>query len=598
MSFIPLSSVTGHTAGQHVKNKRKAPTIPPNSAVPAAFVPTPKAAAAKQAPVSGFISLREAVAEHNDSAGTSFPQGVATKSKKHRHIAIIARAGTGKTFTLVEGVQRQYGLGTPGIVGSDQQEAIWKELCTLRSPRRVMMVAFNRSVKDELRRRIKLANLTEWVDVKTAHGFGYFLLRKAKLGKQTVMFKTSMLLERKLNTDVKVLFSERPGFVPVINKIVSLAKANLMGVGYGDYPELTPDVMEWIVGHYGLALPEEFSKEIYQLCPELLTESVNESDIIDYDDMVCQPVLHNLGYRDYDQTMVDEAQDLTVATRTLTLRSANRLVIVGDPAQAIYGFAGADCESMDNYLSLLNAGIDGCSTFPLTKTRRCGTSIVALAQDIVPDIEPLENAHEGSIRTVEKSEYLDMCQPGDMVICRTNAPLISGVMKMLRSRRKAWVEGRDTVEDLQNIIKRLKCKTIAELSGKIDDWYMNETDRLLAKKYASEEAQIALGDKYECLMTFMEGAGSVDEVLRNINEVFVDTSTEDGEREGTRFSSIHRAKGLEAPNVFFLHHDKCPHPMAKTEWQKMQEWNLRYVAITRTINNLILVPSESETRDA
>ncbi len=39
---------------------------------------------------------------------------------------------------------------------------------------------------------------------------------------------------------------------------------------------------------------------------------------------------------------------------------------------------------------------------------------------------------------------------------------------------------------------------------------------------------------------------------------------------------------------------QCPHPMAKGGWQMGQEWNLRYVGITRAIEELIFVSASAD----
>ena len=65
----------------------------------------------------------------------------------------------------------------------------------------------------------------------------------------------------------------------------------------------------------------------------------------------------------------------------------------------------------------------------------------------------------------------------------------------------------------------------------------------------------------------------------------------DGETDGVLLSSIHKAKGLEADRVFLIEPEGAPvpHPMAKQDWEIEQEWNLRYVAITRAKKELIYV---------
>jgi superfamily I DNA/RNA helicase len=67
--------------------------------------------------------------------------------------------------------------------------------------------------------------------------------------------------------------------------------------------------------------------------------------------------------------------------------------------------------------------------------------------------------------------------------------------------------------------------------------------------------------------------------------------------EGTLLSSVHRAKGLEAKRVFILRPDLMPHPKAKSAWEKGQEANLEYVAITRAIEELVYVDGSFKQKE-
>lgn len=526
------------------------------------------------------------------------PSMVSGPRRMPGHIGMTARAGTGKTFTLVEGIKRQFGNPTPGITGNAQQEAIWKEMCRGPRPGRVVMLAFNRTVKSEIKRKITAANLPGTIDVYTSHAFGLVSCKKAGMapGRDGVQkFKMQMMVEILMGIDARTIFKEYPGLLQSIDKITTLLKVNLMGVGYGEYPECSSEIVDWIVGHYGINLPEEYVETIYQLVPEALQMSIERTDIIDYADMIALPCIHKVDIRPYDECLVDEAQDLTVAARVLAGKAGGRMIIVGDPAQAIYGFAGADCESMPNFLKMLKSHPLGLCEFPLTQTRRCGRVIVDLAREIVPDIEPLDNAHEGEVVYIDEKEYLGLIEDSDMVVCRTNAPLVSGVMRLLRQHKKAYIEGRETGNDLIDLIQRLKAMDVVDLVGKLDDWYTSEVAKMQRRRYVSEEVHIALADKRDCVLAFCEGMTSVKEVTDIIKNIFASTMEEgDKPKEGVRFSSIHKAKGLEAGRVFFLREDNCPHPMAATEWQKMQEWNLRYVAMTRAMRTLFMVKSNKE----
>jgi len=63
-------------------------------------------------------------------------------------------------------------------------------------------------------------------------------------------------------------------------------------------------------------------------------------------------------------------------------------------------------------------------------------------------------------------------------------------------------------------------------------------------------------------------------------------------KQPIRLSSIHRAKGLEKDRVFIIDYDKLPYvQMEQKDWERTQELNLKYVAITRAREELYLVES-------
>jgi len=88
-------------------------------------------------------------------------------------------------------------------------------------------------------------------------------------------------------------------------------------------------------------------------------------------------------------------------------------------------------------------------------------------------------------------------------------------------------------------------------------------------------------------MAFTEDQTTVEGVVARIETIF----TDDRKGTGVKLSSVHKSKGLESRRVFFLMPvgATCPHPMAKSSWQKEQENNLWYVAVTRAIEELYFV---------
>jgi len=81
-----------------------------------------------------------------------------------------------------------------------------------------------------------------------------------------------------------------------------------------------------------------------------LIQASNESaklGMLDFDDQLYLPLLWKLRLFQNDFVFIDEAQDTNPVRRALAklaLRPGGRLIAVGDPRQAIYGFTGASHE--------------------------------------------------------------------------------------------------------------------------------------------------------------------------------------------------------------------------------------------------------------
>jgi DNA helicase-2/ATP-dependent DNA helicase PcrA len=118
------------------------------------------------------------------------------------------------------------------------------------------------------------------------------------------------------------------------------------------------------------------------------------------------------------------------------------------------------------------------------------------------------------------------------------------------------------------------------------DWHTEQITKERAKERPSELRIASIQDKYQCIVAFCQGRNSVDDVVAAIRRVFQEDTG-----SGIVFSTIHKAKGLEAKRVFLLQPRgaRMPHPMAKLEWEVQQEHNLAYVAITRAIEELVFV---------
>ena len=160
-----------------------------------------------------------------------------------------------------------------------------------------------------------------------------------------------------------------------VKKLVSLAKN--YGVGLPDCMQDTDDIWEWLVQHHrlqrylqesqkDLVEPEvevgiAYAKEVLDQSVKAASRSPREGGMIDFDDMMYMPLLLGVSFPKYDWIFVDEAQDLNMVRMLLVSKlskATTRVIAVGDPCQAIYGFTGAAHNSLklgdtnlDNFLN-------------------------------------------------------------------------------------------------------------------------------------------------------------------------------------------------------------------------------------------------------
>jgi DNA helicase-2/ATP-dependent DNA helicase PcrA len=509
---------------------------------------------------------------------------------------VKARAGTGKTTTLIGGLDRVTG-GTPKITPSEQQALVWDSLEESKNARFICMCAYNASIARVLKDRVP-----QGVDAKTMHGLGCRAVNKA-MGRLEVpdddRLVTYLIMEELTGLDIRVLREKDPILPSAAAELVRLCKVTLS--------DPTEENLDYLIDRYDVEVGTH-RDNLLELVPDILKKCRDPKSrgMIDYSDMIWLPVVLDLPVFRYDLLLIDEFQDLGRCQHALARKMGKRLVMCGDDRQAIYGFTGADTQSMARMLKELGDTPAGCVELPLTVTRRCGKAIVEEAKRIVPDFSYFPDTHEGKIShgkyTTQRSSnywnqgvrevpyedtYLPTTKDGDMVLCRTNAPLVNQCFRLLKKGRRAMIQGRKIGDDLVNLVNRMGAESVSQLVGRVDEWRFGEIIKEQAKKMPSETRIMGINDRADCVMCFTEGQDTVEGVVHKIKSLF----TDDTVSPGVKFSSIHKAKGLESERVFFLQPEEspCPHPSAKMAWQLEQEYNLLYVGVTRAIHELTYV---------
>jgi hypothetical protein len=564
-----------------------------------------------------------------------------------RHIVVRAYAGTGKTFTQIVGVAYAYGskalwrklcdkLGFEPQP-SEEQMAVWQAMKRIPA-KTIIYCAFNKSIVTEF--NMKWGWLVEYLSQEgvslsfsTINSLGYKCCanafgRRCQQGKK---WKTTDILADIIGRDIREVKRDNPVMVKAVEDLVRYCKLGLVGWSekalcdqFGTTVEkgfsvhnICNEQLDDLCRHYDVDM-EGNRDRVYRYVVEVLQKSYEMTWKLDFDDQNWMPIVMNLPIDKVDLLLVDEAQDLNRCKQEFVLRCGRNLLVVGDTHQAIYGFAGADVESIPRMERLL--GVE--QHLKLTETRRCGKAIVLEAQKAVPDFRAHESNPPGEIVTISSIKYAEMLQDGDGVLCRINAPLISEALRRLKQKKKAVIIGRKFGEQLASFIKSLKAGDVGDLVQKVDDWYNMEVAKEQRMRNPNEDRLISLGDKRDCVLAFTENCITVEDVVKEIDKVFAGkvcpkcgqhydedfdrcvaqsckTITLPGENwpvgpmlvmpEGVQYSSGHRAKGKEWNNVFFLYPELVPHPMAKTAWAKEQEKNLWYVMVTRAIHRLAYV---------
>jgi hypothetical protein len=310
---------------------------------------------------------------------------------------------------------------------------------------------------------------------------------------------------------------------------------------------------------------------------------------------------------------------MNIVQQELALLMGRRLIIVGDDRQAIYGFRGADPNAMMKMIKAMGGPKgNNVELLTLTATRRCPTSHVALARQVVDDFESMPDALTGSINVVTDPTFdIDTVLDNDtIIVCRTNAPLIKKAFQLIAKNIRCRIQGRDFSAGIVDLVKQIVYE--CPLSGRkkqteaIDigsflkrlDWYeQTERERLSGSKGELTNRKLErLADKCECirvLATTQNGHAwksdtvrTSDGLLMLIDRLFSKTEQEENDicratiRDFVLLSSIHRVKGMEAKRIVILRPDLLPHPMAKQPWEQTQEENLAYVAFTRSLSEI------------
>jgi superfamily I DNA/RNA helicase len=455
------------------------------------------------------------------------------------------------------------------VAGSGKTTTIINALNHIPSSKNVLLLAFNKSIAEELKTKVP-----ENVRVVTYHSCAFSAYRYQQKSVKVDNGKLTRIIKDMLPEDKYQYFG-------LIKRLVSLAKAH--AVGY-----LTEGTRsDWIdlIDKFDLISSRVDSDfDINELIHySVLTYKENNliKKVIDFDDMILFPLIHNSSFFKQDYVFVDEAQDTSSVQRALLkrmLKRNGRIIAVGDSAQAIYGFRGADSDSMSKIISDFNA-----KELPLSICYRCSKEVIKEAQKWHPKILPFDKSPEGSVTHMASYEPRDF-KSTDAIICRNTAPLISMAFSLIARDIPVNILGRDIGKGLVSYINSLQCDTIASLSREVEKDYQKAL-----KKFESDENSSkveSLSDRKEVINIFIRN--SIDDQVDTLCS-FIENFFGVEKNRHLTLCTAHKSKGLEWDRVFILNSECFMPKWVKQDWAIQQEKNIVYVAITRAKKDLVYI---------
>lgn len=500
-------------------------------------------------------------------------------------------------------------------------------------------LAFNKSIAEEMKEKItnpkvKVCTIHSLCNSVLLYNLQQKVNKQGGLGKQrdTESKLDNLKIYRILNDiliqdkDIKRDFEYKTFLTENYVKLYNLVRLKVIDLekGYEAKDKISEIIKEQgLFFHeiYGGVSSDTALKVIRQIDNQSLLAFENEKTY-DFTDMlyITLKKLRNkeweIPYWNYYSNIVaDESQDLSTIQLFLLKyfkRQGGRYVFILDYRQAIYAFAGANCNS---YM-LIKKLFAPIAQFELPINYRCARSHLDLVNKLHHiGIKPCDTAPTGNIKTIGKQACIDLAEAGDYIVGRKNKWLFPIILELIKKGKAVYIKDDTLIKDIEKIIDKSSFDSIIDL----ERYIINKQKRLKKKIEENSTKEI-----------------TVEEVLQNSeNNVIIETQTEDkngqletlsilqmllaafkekytthsksqflkyiksilnttASKDCIMVSSIHCVKGLEADNVFVLNEGKTVIDGNMSNEQKQQEFNLSYVSLTRAKENLYLVKAEGE----
>ena len=526
------------------------------------------------------------------------------KNNPHDNIIVKALAGTGKSTLIC--------LLTEETNTSD------------------IYVAFNSSIAEEFSRKISNPK----TKVKTLHSLGLAIMNsnlsestsKGGIGSRNTSSSGATLDNFKIHKIIDELIYETFGKYDKFEhkifikdnyvQLYNLCRLTCTNMSSDSEVEKLVEDYNLFVDYSGNDFSSPLVSTMVTWLEQIDEKSIEEfetSKVIDFTDMLYITYKKLSSgewkvpyYNYYTNIYIDEAQDLsTIQLLMLKFikRKGGRYIFVLDENQAIYSFAGGNAKSC----ALIPKLYAPIKEFDLPINYRCPTSHLAkVNRDFGIPIQPRPDAPVGSIKTIDKEEIKKYVHAGDLVISRKNKWLSDVILDLAIHGIPIYMEDKEMVEQIKKLVSSQKAASLYELKNKLEKIikkYNVQLEKIVKKETEKAEEDtkkmIDVSDTNSRIdnINFIKSILSYyssqpqnkydkpDDFIKYI-DVLLNTKMPSN---CVRVCSVHKAKGLEAPQTFVLNEAKVCTDRRNSWEQNEQEKNLSYISITRAKENLFLV---------
>jgi superfamily I DNA/RNA helicase len=161
--------------------------------------------------------------------------------------------------------------------------------------------------------------------------------------------------------------------------------------------------------------------------------------------------------------------------------------------------------------------------------------------------------------------------------------MIKPVYELIRSGKKAVIRGADISQGLTNLVMRVNRESIQIMIESLDKYYNGLVEKF--SKAKNKSFLEVMEDQIKTINAICESdeVNTVNDLLVKINSLFSDNES----GYDYIFSTIHKSKGTES-EVVIIYQPELIGSKAKTEEEVKQEINLKWVAMSRSLNTLYM----------